>query len=584
MTGSAAGSSSSFRCRFCQAAFARQEHLARHIRSHTREKPYSCPQCPKAFSRQDVLNRHVQVHRHPARGTPISTARACTECAASRVRCSKDLPCQRCRERGLDALCRYPGAGASVTAATGESPAGHDQSQGLAVSSGNDTSEAGSTEICMSQHNATTSHAVAEQSAYSYPESQPPELQPQQLAPATTYGLAFPSETSNGNSARLDPSSTAFLNPAYNYQTFGNAYDGIGSGVNWLSPLFQHDTSWDGTGITLHPGQIDLNGMPWMAQAPEPVAVAVEPATQPIQWQPTGASRAFAPATPEVQTSPLGPVETPSRSVHSSTGSAGTRDGTLYVDGEAGRAPFRGRLLHRRHRVSGSISNQRVGAQNTPPGHVNLGSNDVMVSEAAYGRMCTEVIQGMQEAGSAVDASTLPDLQTVRDSIGLYFERFHDVYPFLQNTRTCFDSGSGWLLLLAVAATGSRYSSDGTAGQVLHDVLDTLSTTRLCGSSPQPARSNKEELCMLQARVLHLIALVHNSDSQARQRDLTVLRHQVNEQCRALRLLSTKLPVVSQARDDSDFISSWLAAQASIRTGYMIWVSRSTSRSRRHSH
>jgi len=222
-------------------------------------------------------------------------------------------------------------------------PAGDAEPQHLVGSSGNDTSDAasgaGSTEICMLQDDASSSHAVtlAEQPAYSYSESQPPELQPQQLAPAAAYELTFPPGTSNVNSVRLDASGTAFLNPAYNYQTFGNAYDGIGSGVNWLSPLFQHDTSWDGTGVPLHTGQIDLNGMPWMAQPSEPAAVA---ASQPMQWQPTGETRAFAAATPaaaEVQTCPPVLVETPSRSVHS-TGSTGTRDGTLYVDGEAGRA------------------------------------------------------------------------------------------------------------------------------------------------------------------------------------------------------------------------------------------------------
>jgi transcription factor STE12 len=39
----------------CGRLFKRLEHLKRHVRTHTQERPYICPHCNKAFSRSDNL-------------------------------------------------------------------------------------------------------------------------------------------------------------------------------------------------------------------------------------------------------------------------------------------------------------------------------------------------------------------------------------------------------------------------------------------------------------------------------------------------------------------------------------------------
>ncbi|CUM63556.1 uncharacterized protein PRCAT00001134001 [Priceomyces carsonii] len=49
-----------FVCQTCTRAFARLEHLRRHERSHTKEKPFSCGVCQRKFSRRDLLLRHAQ--------------------------------------------------------------------------------------------------------------------------------------------------------------------------------------------------------------------------------------------------------------------------------------------------------------------------------------------------------------------------------------------------------------------------------------------------------------------------------------------------------------------------------------------
>lgn len=49
-----------YMCSICTRAFARMEHLHRHERSHTKEKPFTCGVCQRKFSRRDLLLRHAQ--------------------------------------------------------------------------------------------------------------------------------------------------------------------------------------------------------------------------------------------------------------------------------------------------------------------------------------------------------------------------------------------------------------------------------------------------------------------------------------------------------------------------------------------
>lgn len=49
----------------CNKSFTRSEHLARHRRKHTGERPFSCPHCKKNFLRLDNLRQHKQtVHAY----------------------------------------------------------------------------------------------------------------------------------------------------------------------------------------------------------------------------------------------------------------------------------------------------------------------------------------------------------------------------------------------------------------------------------------------------------------------------------------------------------------------------------------
>jgi len=108
--------SSLYQCADCKRRYSRPEHLARHIQTHTLGKRFFCQVCGKAFARADLLKRHTANHENDGDGTkkrrrvdasPGSgrVSHACRSCAAARVKCEENKPCQRCQKKGL--TCEY---------------------------------------------------------------------------------------------------------------------------------------------------------------------------------------------------------------------------------------------------------------------------------------------------------------------------------------------------------------------------------------------------------------------------------------------------------------------------------------------
>ncbi|KAF2155207.1 transcription factor [Myriangium duriaei CBS 260.36] len=100
-------------CTYCGNSFTRDEHLERHILTHTNVKPFKCFTCHMSFARRDLLQRHYTVHGRNQNQQEIPAANgmipktagrtpiACTNCAKTKTKCDKKFPCSRCTARNL---------------------------------------------------------------------------------------------------------------------------------------------------------------------------------------------------------------------------------------------------------------------------------------------------------------------------------------------------------------------------------------------------------------------------------------------------------------------------------------------------
>ncbi|CAA7265673.1 unnamed protein product [Cyclocybe aegerita] len=101
------------KCPVCQATFTRPQHVARHMRSHTGDRPYKCQYCGDQFARSDLLSRHVNKCHASEKPLPTGTRRkgtasatrattskqACDQCVQSSLPCDGCNPCSKCVQR-----------------------------------------------------------------------------------------------------------------------------------------------------------------------------------------------------------------------------------------------------------------------------------------------------------------------------------------------------------------------------------------------------------------------------------------------------------------------------------------------------
>jgi hypothetical protein len=263
--------------------------------------------------------------------------------------------------------------------------------------------------------------------------------------------------------------------------------------------------------------------------------------------------------------------------------------GSYYVDGDGSRAPFRGQASRqwkeRRMTAVNDVSTPRSNVTN----HTNGGTGSLwegpLVSVDGYNNMIRELHLELGRKNAVIDANLFPSLQCIAACVQSYFTIFHPIFPFIRKRTFLEESNEHWIILLAVAVVGSKYTTSNEERLLSPKfiaILDGISSSRVCHHRPtetgipsiSPLRgveNNPFNLSTLQAATLSLICSLHGGKID-RTRHVLLKRHCLIGACTELNLLSGESEGGHHHQDYDKVIQDWSMNQSRIRTGLMIWV------------
>lgn len=509
----------------------------------------------------DSLRRHQDSHLHDGNAEATQprsgSSRACRECAASRVRCLRGNPCRRCSVRNL--LCDYPSEQNTRKSPRNPQPAR------AAVDDG---------AVATGQGDGT---------GYVFGDSVPRRREGMQGI-ANGFQSGYDNVPLDQRVPQYSPGYDTTAGPSFDHQALAH--------LNWLSPPAQDHFDWgflDQLPIPfpdLLPGP---GGPPIVADDDPPdeamglAAPLDEPTVQDdVHMSPVSARTA---SSSRIIPSTRSPATSGVPRCGSQALSPGSSAGTYYVDGNGARAPFRGhQVMHRGSRITFiSPADDR--------GQIDMLHQDGHMTSSALSSeglgIYHTIVGGLSSHG--LNGDRCPSPAYIDTCIRLYFERFHPVFPFIRRAEI----GNGrqpWLLLLAVAATGAKYTQgpalvpfrDALLSN-LHHALDNDFYHSLLGlpeggwtCSSRSARSKDEQLPLLQAGLLHVLVMLNSGDQALMKRAISA-RYYVVEACRGLQLLSSPEARSDLGDGEHTDIQSWTTQQSRLRVGFMVFVSHGIS-------
>lgn len=531
------------------------------------------------------------------RKDPTASFRACTLCAANRVRCSGGNPCQRCLKKGTG--CTYP---------TCRKRKATSKELGRNCDSRNFITGA----------NQTT--GVPERSPDHYPVINSPVNQEVMHAPQADIQTSHSNEpTSSADSAILNPqwhpkwtdrtSRTDWIQESqspivdqrglmnYSYDpSFEQGFNGQGfSSINWLSPTHEVYEDWN-TQFTSFTGPIGFEASTSLAADnrtlfQEPLNAWDSEMAAQMSVVPPGVS--LNNPSNSSKSSSSQPTTAPRASVVGSTGSEATS--RFYVDNTGARASVQ-QLRKKRKLASGRLADVSSSSQ------IILGSNQTLstttqadLEEQIAISNCwvpadvySELLQNVSKSDCGMTSlSSFPPLEHLNMFCQLYFENFHPTFPFIRKQLFGADKDD-WLLALAVATAGARYSNMNTSEIVVFKQVLYISLRRalecdinntdkgggyVCATIPYKTLSTGDHMISIQSRILNVLLMIHSGDA-------TLMSNAYSEfpalvaACNRMHLLSA-IDKEDLAFDQSNAQlqkSKWLQIQLRIRAGYMIWV------------
>ncbi|KAF5672006.1 zinc finger rst2 [Fusarium heterosporum] len=557
-----------FSCETCNLPFQRREHYQRHIRTHTKEKPFACSECGQSFGRVDSLARHhttlhLSTDQQDSRdhlNDRRRVSQACKPCSNSKVRCDGERPCRRYRQQ--DHNCYYEPHAKRKT-----SEAGSDRTN---------------TKRC--RQKASGNIDVLE------------NITANTNANTGNSPLSPPATVNDTNSNKVNHAD-AYISPAHDSSTEIPKINDTSIDVQPINPLLDSSHSMPNA-YSAQLGRTDMffdtTGM-FMAQnptasIPTPLSsLLFADAFDTTDWLNCGADQALNPfflpndaplhtindlwldqeslkISPQPSMSQLTPA---SMVDQAAVAELYSRSHSPAIDRDA---------VEPREYVPVSIE---LDAQLTFPDMSHLTAEDVDHENLAHvddipeevGKSITHAALEMQKGSSfpLFKHLAIPPTPVLNVWVQLYFEYFHPVMPILHKPSFC-SSKRHWLLVFAVAAIGAHFSTIKDAQACSRAMHETI--RRPCSTMCEYQNSNGRELWMSQAILLNHIGLLYGGERRSLE---------IGEFLQALpvtlgrrkRLFTNMFPVNKFAQLQLPHAQKWqiwLLDEERRRAGFAIWL------------
>jgi hypothetical protein len=348
-------------------------------------------------------------------------------------------------------------------------------------------------------------------------------------------------------------------------------------GVNWMSPQYQDDIDWDAI----------LVGFPRMHND----EVQQDPCTELPAETVSGVGRNLPSQTDQMRQTALEHNIARTSSDAASSATPKSTENIYYVDGTGARAPFGGRS----HCRSSVMNTQEMheaghGSDNamSPIASVTHG----LCSQDAYDNLTHHIPSELRDSRMDFATTSFPSNTQIQICVAHYFEKFHPIFPFIRKATFSHIASDQWLLLLAVAAVGSRYIKTDRkkdTSDMLLALLDAALQRRRHGYETEDVnrasddcfipgqyaqRCASSSLVLLQASILNVLLLQHSGKKSLVERAF-VERHYLVEACNSLGLISRaprERATSSTNYGGYDSLEHRLVRELEIRVGMMILV------------
>ncbi|KAI5276377.1 hypothetical protein E4T47_00567 [Aureobasidium subglaciale] len=511
-----------FQCPQCHRVFGRIEHLRRHANSHGEVRSFKCAACNKGFNRLDTLQRHELIHQKDPGVSKLKGARACKECASSKVRCNGTLPCERCNSKSTD--CVYPSA--SSPSQVQDSPSAHSDFGSTPGASDNASSSVLESAAFPRQLEQSLPHIV--QGGH-FTEQNVGTL-------ADTWGFSTHSEMAPQATQHVEGSLPTYihsisLQEARAQQPAMSPFEGSYSGT---------EASFD---------------IPYTSPFPRDRHASLDQLTRRPRLTPNLRSK----------TAIMGSNSPSSNLVLVSHQEE-------FIDRSELRGSFHRSFtpttsyLSRRRRFNFPLSGDVLPAfQDDDYARFN------MLSEQTYTaiyKSFTTVCTGLTAYQPPYGSSCFPSRKTLNAFVKLYLERFHPVMPILHHPTLNLDT-SHWILSLAIVTIGSHMSTfEQTEDYCL--CFDELLRRSISALDPH---ETIDRITLCQAKLLACINQIYSGEESWQESAYSEFLTDLVAFCQLeWKMSEAGFTTYAPEGQEAEFWKRWVQLESCRRTGYAIWM------------